>query len=211
MRRLARRLFPLCLVVSLLLCVAACVLWASSLTTPGRIGHRWTQNHADASGGTLLTTFGFVSVPRGIGVHLNRTLFSPGSQPPPDPAGIGPYQFFQADGGPVRTENTYGTYASHLGGGELKALGLRAFVWREGPLYITSDYGWSTFGEWSIMRGVVVPHWMCVTVTAVPAAWWLVRRRRLWRRARENRCLSCGYDLRATPARCPECGATTGR
>jgi hypothetical protein len=31
----------------------------------------------------------------------------------------------------------------------------------------------------------------------------LVRRRRL---ARDNRCARCGYDLRATPGRCPECG-----
>ena len=52
---------------------------------------------------------------------------------------------------------------------------------------------------------VGVPMWAIVIVTAATPALWLRRRLRAIRPA--GRCAHCGYDLRATPDRCPECGS----
>ena len=59
-------------------------------------------------------------------------------------------------------------------------------------------------GRWRI---VVFPLWLPTALFALlPTARFLgvVRRRR---RDGEGQCTKCGYDLRATPERCPECGA----
>ena len=58
---------------------------------------------------------------------------------------------------------------------------------------------------------VVFPIWLAVAVTAVLPAWVTPGRIRRWRRRARGACLSCGYDLRATPERCPECGAVPAR
>jgi hypothetical protein len=54
---------------------------------------------------------------------------------------------------------------------------------------------------------ISVPFWFIAIVSAVPLAMWTrghVRRRH---RRTSGLCLDCGYDLRATSDRCPECGA----
>lgn len=53
----------------------------------------------------------------------------------------------------------------------------------------------------------VVPDWFLVLLFAIPPTRWVVRRIRSKRRSAAQQCRSCGYDLRATPERCPECGA----
>jgi hypothetical protein len=53
--------------------------------------------------------------------------------------------------------------------------------------------------------GVVIPDWILVLITGMGPALWFFGKRRV----SNGTCPTCGYDLRATPERCPECG--TGR
>lgn len=59
-------------------------------------------------------------------------------------------------------------------------------------------YGTSTLGSW-----VNVPLWSIFAAAMLTGM--LLSRARRWPR-RAGHCVSCGYDLRATPQRCPECG-----
>jgi hypothetical protein len=54
---------------------------------------------------------------------------------------------------------------------------------------------------------ISVPFWIAAILCAVAPATWLRRRLRAQVRDDTPRCPGCGYDLRATPERCPECGA----
>jgi hypothetical protein len=62
--------------------------------------------------------------------------------------------------------------------------------------------------EYSYERMVRVPFWLLAAMTAVLPARWATAARRRRRQKRRGLCRVCGYDLRATPDRCPECGAT---
>jgi len=61
------------------------------------------------------------------------------------------------------------------------------------------DSGWRITFPWALP---------CLAFAALPT-WYFLRQRRVRRRLnrlRSGLCSTCGYDLRSTPTRCPECG-----
>jgi hypothetical protein len=60
---------------------------------------------------------------------------------------------------------------------------------------------------------LVVPYWFLTALTLTPAALRLraaIRRTRRTCPRQRTLCPNCGYDCRATPDRCPECGTFAG-
>jgi hypothetical protein len=59
------------------------------------------------------------------------------------------------------------------------------------------------------VTGICLPYWFIVSAAALAPAWWLLafrRRRVIAGRVARGCCRRCGYDLRASPGACPECG-----
>jgi hypothetical protein len=84
-------------------------------------------------------------------------------------------------------------------------------VWQSAPGYtIYFNRGSFTLVSFHDPRSniwvVGVPHGLIAALAIVlPASWLRMRRKR----PRPGVCAACGYDLRATPDRCPECGRLT--
>jgi hypothetical protein len=196
MRKLVRRLLTLCPAASLLLCVAACALWARSHST-------WDQAtwRTDAGGEfEARSASGVVEVAvaaglaAGDGYHLLR------SEPRPEP-----FDWSRVPDdilGVITPEMSFwGDFVwTDTGRWELRPIGLTV----SHAVYI--DFDPPTARRWAAR----LPHWLVALGAALPPLLSAGRRVRGRRRRNRGLCRSCGYDLRATRERCPECGATDG-
>jgi len=90
--------------------------------------------------------------------------------------------------------------------------------WQSNDAVLTAPSPANVWPQWESFRSIDpldggtrwslgIPCWMPVLMFALLPAGQLTVGLRRRRRFNAGRCLRCGYDLRATPGRCPECGA----
>jgi hypothetical protein len=107
----------------------------------------------------------------------------------------------------------YSFIVSHGPGGRLKSQAAWARKDLLGFGMDAFNYPWTTNrnGPTSVARRIVLvapwyPLFLLTALGALPGVVVFRRRRLLNGRQRRGLCLVCGYDVRETPERCPECG-----
>jgi hypothetical protein len=99
----------------------------------------------------------------------------------------------------------------------------QGFVWNYSVEPIRQGVGYATVGDGGLGFGVLhegrraldrhdeywtvsVPAWFVILLCLIAPALWCRQRLRLAFRQKSGLCQKCGYDLRASKDRCPECG-----
>ena len=182
---MTRRLLNLLTAASLLLCVAAVGMWVRSYTRS-----EWLVRDAER------TSLRFASHPGTFHIHVQWGVTS--AVPRKDPASRAEWWYDTYEPSPYFIKERQNGDTFYFSRGRFvvwKAVAAPASPGRKG--WACPNYG------------TPAPYWLLVALAGALPAWrggrWLLRRRRA---GRPGHCAHCNYDLRATPERCPECGAT---
>jgi len=184
MRRWGRHAFTLCSAVSLVMLVAVAVAWVRS--------YWWT----DQLVWTRIDGNRFLQSARG---HLWLQMqLGDLSGLPPDDFGLD-YRRFQPYSPPHSLLSFYGPDDRFVGGSSFRRAGFEWYTLEDGNGIV-------------VATGVARCSSIALAMAVLPLAWGTsravsyVRQRR---RKRAGQCTACGYDLRASPERCPECGTSS--
>jgi hypothetical protein len=174
-----RRLFNLAVAVSLVLCAASLTLWVRSYVRMDGVCHigRWHIHNFTSLRGRLFIQWGW-STENQLASLSGRYV------------GGGFFRETASSGAQLAVEPM--SHGWRLGGFDY-------FSWHVNR---RNTAGNPAAGEWVF----IIPWWFVVAVTGTLAGGGIVKARWRARRERLGQCLTCGYDLRATSDRCPECG-----
>lgn len=187
-------LFATVACISMLALVAMCVLWVRSY---------WAADYASVADvrrvsrtGKHWRAIGAASKRGAIAVYRDvETVDHHGV----DVRDRSPPQGFRFGSGPARAS-------------ALRLSGRQPSSWNRLGFQFRRDVGrgdGSKADNWHDNWHLVLPYWFLAALAALLPGLWLVSYRRrslLASRLRRGLCGRCGYDLRGTPGRCPECG-----
>ena len=192
-----RRLFYLLTASSLLLCMALSVLWVRSLRRSDNLGRERFAIHADA-----VEHHAVYAVSSGGSVEFCRwhsRHFDPADRAALAARATDGWRWFWRDS----------PYGSFSGLRRTPTLAERlGFGHRDERVEVEDENGTRIVATRE-HRAITLPYWLPVLLTAALPLVRAGRKLRPLLRRRHGRlglCRSCGYDLRATPGRCPECG-----
>jgi 4-amino-4-deoxy-L-arabinose transferase-like glycosyltransferase len=191
-RRVFRHVLTIVSTLSLALCVAACVLWARSMRTAESIS---VTTYALRPDDEVETVWDLDWSRGGIRIGGTVAYCAPGTAAVTS-------RGWRYGSAPARYAPFSGTLSLDPRKDDRTRLQMAGF-----DLYHNSS-GQPPF----ISRGLILPLWFVAGLLMIPPAVWFPirsRARRRERRGRAGQCLRCGYDLRASTGRCPECGAAT--